>query len=124
MRCLLLCGAAALTLAGALPAEARGGRFSGFRTHHTPVRASEPVRTRAESAPLGGLTLRLGPEAASRPVPVAGGLPVRPLAGAATPVPVAGPAPVREASAKEPRCPTGRLVGGSQDPASGFCLIN
>ncbi|MEA1832733.1 hypothetical protein U8607_11630 [Methylobacterium durans] len=125
-------GAAALliggALAGALPAEARGVRFSGFRSHHGPIRAAEPVRARTEASPLGGLTLRLGPETAARTAaataavaaPVA--LTERGPIAAVVPAPPA--APFREARAKEPYCPSGRLVGGSQDAASGFCLIN
>ncbi|WP_132255873.1 hypothetical protein [Methylobacterium segetis] len=132
MRSLLLAGAAALLIAGAPPAEARGGRFSGFRSHPAPLRVAEPGRARPDGTSLGGLSLRLGPTPGPQAAPVVAPLPERPAVAAVTPVPVAAPVaapvatplPVREARAREPHCPTGRLVGGSQDPASGFCLIN
>ncbi|AWN43714.1 hypothetical protein [Methylobacterium durans] len=128
MRSPSFAGAAALliagALAGALPAEARGVRFSGFRSHHGPIRAAEPARARTEASPLGGLTLRLGPGTATATAAVAAPVALTERGPIAAVVPAPLPAPFREARAKEPYCPSGRLVGGSQDAASGFCLIN
>lgn len=135
MRTLVLIGLAGLaSAAGALNAEARGGRFhfGGLRIRG-PVPAAAIHSIPRESAPAPGLAIRpdlsvgarptyvVLPSPQLRPEPVearsageAGAPAVRPVAE--TPAPAAAKAAAQAA----PWCPSRRIVG----TGAGFCLIN